>query len=37
MIMLILLVLALLIFYGGIEAFVQFNLWLGELLGMTYK
>lgn len=36
-IMIILLILAGLIFYGGIEAFVAFNLWLGEMLGMGYK
>lgn len=37
MFVLILLFLAGLILYGGIEAFVAFNLWLGEMLGMAYK
>lgn len=25
------------IFVKGIEIFVQFNLWLGEMMGMGYK
>lgn len=37
MFLILLLILAGLIFYGGVEAFVQFNLWLAEVLGMTYK
>lgn len=36
-IMIILLLLAVLAFVGGIEIFVQFNLWLGGLMGMGYK
>lgn len=37
MIVLLVLVIAGAVFYGGIEAFVAFNLWLGEMLGMGYK
>ena len=37
MFVLLLIILAGLVFYGGIEAFVSFNLWLGEMLGMGYK
>ena len=34
---LLMMVLALLVFYYGIEAFVAVNLWFGELMGMGYK
>ena len=37
MILLLVLIIAGIVFYGGIEAFVAFNLWLGEMLGMGYK
>lgn len=36
-IMIILLILAGLILYGGVEAFVAVNLWIGEMMGWTYK
>ena len=37
LILLLVLIIAGIVFYGGIEAFVAFNLWLGEMLGMGYK
>ena len=37
MFILLLMVLALLVFYYGIEAFVAVNLWIGELMGIGSK
>ena len=37
MFILLLIIFGILVFLGGIDAFVAFNLWLGELMGMGYK
>lgn len=37
MFILLMFILATLLMIGGIDAFVAFNLWLGELMGWTYK
>lgn len=37
LLMILFIIIALFLFVKGIDAFVAFNLWIGELMGWTYK